>query len=335
MKLLRIVPDNTRFGFMRFRRVSFPFSAFLSVVSVLCFFFVSMNFGIDFTGGTLIEMQARAGKPDIAAVREAATDLGVGDLEVQEFGTTGEVSVRFGLQPVPAGATQIEREKVQQAALERVKGIFEKDYEFRRVEVVGPRVSGELVQSGTLGVVLSVLAVLVYLWFRFEWQFAIGAVIATLHDLVLTIGFFAISQIEFNMTSIAAILTIVGYSLNDTVVVFDRIRELLRKYKKMPTEELLDISMNSTLSRTVMTSVTTSLALLALVLFGGKVIQSFSWAMIFGVVIGTYSSIFIAAPVLIYLGVKTGGEAAPAAADVTAPSPQARRRQGPAESPAQ
>jgi preprotein translocase subunit SecF len=347
MKLLRIVPDNTKFGFMRFRRISFPFSALLSVVSVLCFFFVSMNFGIDFTGGTLIEMQAKTGKGDIAAVREAATDLSVGDVEVQEFGTNGEVSLRFGLQPVPAGATQIERERVQQAALERVKGVFEKDYDFRRVEVVGPRVSGELVQSGTLGVVLSVLAVLVYLWFRFEWQFAVGAVIATLHDLVLTIGFFAISQIEFNMTSIAAILTIVGYSLNDTVVVFDRIRELLRKYKRMPTEQLLDLSMNSTLSRTVMTSVTTSLALLALVMFGGKVIQSFSWAMIFGVVIGTYSSIFIAAPVLIYLGVKVSGEAA--AEDATAPSKAAkggagkdpaaatapRNRQGPAtQSPA-
>jgi preprotein translocase SecF subunit len=153
-------------------------------------------------------------------------------------------------------------------------------------------------------VVLSVLGVLVYLWFRFEWQFAVGAVIATLHDLVLTIGFFAITQIEFNMTSIAAILTIVGYSLNDTVVVFDRIRELLRKYKKMPIAQLLDLSINSTLSRTVMTSVTTSLALLALVLFGGAVISSFSYAMIFGVLIGTYSSIFIASPVLIYLGAR-------------------------------
>jgi preprotein translocase SecF subunit len=189
------------------------------------------------------------------------------------------VSLRFGLQP---GG-----EKGQQAVVERVRATFGKDYEFRRVEVVGPRVSGELVQSGILGVVLSIIAVLIYLWFRFEWQFAVGAVIATLHDLVLTMGFFAITQIEFNMTSIAAILTIVGYSLNDTVVVFDRIRELLRKYKKMPIAELLDLSINSTLSRTVMTSVTTSF---------------------FGVVIGTYSSIFIAAPVLIYLGARVSGD---------------------------
>jgi preprotein translocase subunit SecF len=328
MKLLRIVPDDTKFAFMRFRRVSFPFSALLSVVAIFCFFFVSMNFGIDFTGGTLIEMQARSGKADVAAVRATTEDLGVGDIEVQEFGEKGDVSLRFGLQP---GG-----EKGQQAALERVKQVFEKDYDFRRTEVVGPRVSGELVQSGTLGVVLSVVAVLVYLWFRFEWQFAVGAVIATLHDLVLTIGFFAITQIEFNMTSIAAILTIVGYSLNDTVVVFDRIRELLRKYKKMPTEELLNLSINSTLSRTVMTSVTTMLALLALVLFGGKVIESFSYAMMFGVVIGTYSSIFIAAPVLIYLGVRVSGEAPAEAPAAAAPARRAAKAKPgePGQSPA-
>ena len=300
MKLLRIVPDHTTFSFMRFRRYSFPFSAVLSVISVWAFFFISMNFGIDFTGGTLIEMQSRLGKSDISLVREAATDLAVGEVEVQEFGTQGGVSIRFGLQP---GG-----EKAQQAVMERVKTVFEKDYEFRRIEVVGPRVSGELVQSGTLGVVLSIGAVLVYLWFRFEWQFAVAAVIATLHDLVLTIGFFAISQIEFNMTSIAAILTIVGYSLNDTVVVFDRIRELLRRYKTMPPSDLLDLSINTTLSRTLMVSLATALALVALVIFGGSVIKSFSWAMFFGVIVGTYSSIFIAAPVLIYLGVRNAGE---------------------------
>ena len=301
MKLLRIIPDDTKFGFMNFRNISFPVSALLSVVSVVVFLWIGLNFGIDFTGGTLIEMKATSGHADIAKVRSATAALNLGDVEVQEFGNQGEVSLRFGLQP---GG-----DKGQQAVVEHVRSVFSADYEFRRVEVVGPRVSGELVQSGILGVVLSILAVLIYLWFRFEWQFAVGAVIATLHDLVLTIGFFAITQIEFNMTSIAAILTIVGYSLNDTVVVFDRIRELLRKYKRMPIAELLDLSINTTLSRTVMTSVTTSLALLALVLFGGSVIKSFSYAMIFGVVIGTYSSIFIAAPVLIYLGARIAAEA--------------------------
>ena len=298
MKLLRLFPDNTTFSFMRFRRFSFPFSAALSVATIVLFFTVSMNFGIDFTGGTLIEMQAKSGKVAIADVRKAAEGLGFGEPEVQEFGDKGEVSMRFGL--APGG------DAGQKAITDKVRATFNSDYDFRRIEVVGPRVSGELVQSGTIGVILSVLAVLVYLWFRFEWQFAVGAVIATLHDLILTIGFFCITRIEFNMTSIAAILTIVGYSLNDTVVVFDRIRELMRKYKKMPISALLDLALNQTLARTFLVSFTAALALLALVMFGGNVIASFSWAMLFGVIVGTYSSIFIAAPVLIYLGLKTG-----------------------------
>jgi preprotein translocase subunit SecF len=222
--------------------------------------------------------------------------------------------VRFGLQP---GG-----EQGQQAVIGKIRGAFEQNYEFRRTEVVGPRVSGELVQAGTLGIVLSVLAVLVYLWIRFEWQFALGAVIATLHDLVLTVGFYAITGLEFNMTSTAAILTIVGFSLNDTVVVFDRIRELLRKYKRMPLEELIDLSINTTLSRTIVTAMTTFLALLALVIFGGPVISGFAWAMIFGVVVGTYSSVFIAAPVLIYLGLK---DSAMAQEDEPAPAAAARK----------
>jgi preprotein translocase SecF subunit len=189
---------------------------------------------------------------------------------------------------------------------------FSGDYEFRRVEVVGPRVSGELVQSGTLGIILSLIAIMAYLWFRFEWQFAVGAIVATLHDIVLTIGFFAITQIEFNMTSIAAILTIIGYSLNDTVVVYDRIRETMRKYKRMPLNDMLDKAMNDTLTRTIVTGLSTGLALIALALFGGEVLKSFSYAMIFGLVVGTYSSVFIAAPILIYLGLKQGGEVASA-----------------------
>ena len=299
MKLLRIVPDGTTFGFMRFRRISFPFSAALSVLSVILFLAVGMNFGIDFRGGTVMEMQAKSGLADLAELRHAAEGLKLGDVEVQGFGKPSDVIMRIGLQPGGDAA--------QQEAVAKVKAVLGDAYEYRRTEVVGPRVSGELVQSGTLGVVVAVLAVLVYLWFRFEWQFAVGAVIATLHDLVLTIGFFSITQLEFNMTSIAAILTIVGYSLNDTVVVLDRIREMMKKYKRMGISEMLDISINTTLSRTIMTSLTTFLALCALVAFGGQVIKSFSLAMMFGVVIGTYSSIFIAAPVLIYLGVKTEG----------------------------
>jgi preprotein translocase subunit SecF len=314
MKKLRLIPDDTRFGFMRFRRWSYPFSAVLSVLTIVLFFTVGLNFGIDFTGGTLIEMQAKSGRVDVSQVRNTMAQIVEGDVEVQEFGTQGGVSVRFGLQP---GG-----EQGQQAVIGKIRGAFEQNYEFRRTEVVGPRVSGELVQAGTLGIVLSVLAVLVYLWIRFEWQFALGAVIATLHDLVLTVGFYAITGLEFNMTSTAAILTIVGFSLNDTVVVFDRIRELLRKYKRMPLEELIDLSINTTLSRTIVTAMTTFLALLALVIFGGPVISGFAWAMIFGVVVGTYSSVFIAAPVLIYLGLK---DSAMAQEDEPAPAAAARK----------
>jgi preprotein translocase subunit SecF len=298
VKLLRIIPDGTDFKFMRFRLWSFPFSALLSIIAVVCFFALSMNFGIDFKGGTVIEMRSKTGALNIGEVRTVVDKLGFGEVEVQEFGGGGEFSMRFALQPGGDAA--------QQEVVKKVRAAFGDKFEERRVEVVGPRVSSELVQNGTIGVLLSLLAVLVYLWFRFEWEFALAAVIATMHDLLLTIGFFAISRIEFNMTSIAAVLTIVGYSLNDTVVIFDRIREMMRKYKKISTEDLLDLSINTTLARTVMVSFTAALALIALAFFGGTVIESFSLAMLFGVVVGTYSSIFIAAPVLIYLGLKVG-----------------------------
>lgn len=298
MKLLRLVPDNTRFGFMRFRAVSFPLSAIGSIVAVVAFLFVGMNVGIDFKGGTVVELQAKAERADVAAIRATAGGLALGDVEVQEFGGVRDVLLRVGLQP---GG-----DKAQADVVVRLRQAFADKYEFRKVEVVGPRVSEELVQNGTIGVLLSILVILIYLWFRYEWEFAVGAVIATMHDLVLTIGFYAVTQLQFDQTSIAAILTIIGYSLNDTVVVYDRVRELLRRYKKITIAEVLDLSMNSTLSRTVITSVTTILALIALAIFGGEAIRGFCLAMLFGVLIGTYSSIFIAAPILIYLGVRVG-----------------------------
>jgi preprotein translocase SecF subunit len=314
MKLLRIVPDNTKFGFMRFRRFSFPFSAIASIVSVVAFLWLGLNIGIDFKGGTVVELQARGDRANVALIREEANRLGFGDVEVQEFGGPREVLLRVGLQ---AGGDRAQAEVVV-----KLRQAFEKDYEFRKVEVVGPRVSQELVQNGTIGVLLAILTILVYLWFRYEWQFAVGAVIATMHDLVLTIGFFAVTQIQFDQTSIAAILTIIGYSLNDTVVVYDRVRELLRKYKKIKLFELLDLSMNSTLPRTVITSVTTILALIALSIFGGDAIWGFCVALLFGVLVGTYSSIFVAAPVLIYLGVRVGeGVGAEKPTDKTLPAP--------------
>ncbi|GGC55857.1 protein translocase subunit SecF [Chelatococcus reniformis] len=316
MRLLRIVPDNTRFRFVRFRRFSFPFSALVSLATAILLLTAGLHFGIDFTGGTLIELQARNGQGNAAQVREIAHGFGVGEVEVQEFGSEGGVSLRVPVQP---GG-----EQAQGAVVQKARAAFDKDYEFRRVETVGPRVSGELVQSGTLGVVLSILAVMAYLWFRFELQFAIGAIIGTMHDIVLTIGFFLITRIEFNMTSIAAILTIVGYSLNETVVVFDRTRELLRRYKSMPVEELLDLSVNSTLSRTAMTATTTALSLLALVLFGGDAIRDFAVVMLFGVIVCTYSAVFISSPSLIYLGVKASNRVAAEADQGAVKKPAAR-----------
>ena len=300
MKLLRLAPENTKFPFMRFRRVSYPFSAVLSIISVILFLTLGMNFGIDFSGGTLIELRAKSGVADIAKLRSIAEHMNVGDVEVQGFGSPSDVTLRFGVQHSESGGAT-----AQEAAVARIKAAIGDDYDFRRIEVVGPRVSSELVQSGTLGVVLAIIAVLCYLWFRFEWQFAVGAIIATMHDLLLTVGFFALTRLEFNTTSIAAILTIVGYSLNETVVVLDRIREMMRKYRKMPTDELIDLSVNAVLPRTIMTATTVFLALFSLVVFGGQVIRSFSIAMIWGIFVATYSSVFICSPMLIYLGLRS------------------------------
>jgi len=296
MKLLRLAPENTKFDFMRLRRVSYPMSALLSIVAVLLFFFVGMNFGIDFSGGTQVELRAKSGPADIAALRSTGESLGLGAVEVQRSGADTDAVMRVGIQPGGEAA--------QQNAINRMRQAFSANYEFRSVDAVGPRVSGELVQKGTLGIVVSILAVLTYLWFRFEWQFAVGAIIGTMHDLLLTVGFFCVTQLEFNTTSIAAILTIVGYSLNETVVVLDRIREVMRKYKRLSTAEIVNMSINAVLPRTIMTATTVFLALLALFFLGGHVIRSFSAAMIWGIFVATYSSIFICSPMLIYLGVR-------------------------------
>ena len=298
MKLLRIVPDDTKYPFMGWRRWSFPFSALLSVVSVAAFLILGMNVGIDFRGGSLFEMQAKSGKADISAIRTQVAGLNIGGAEIQAFGSEADVLVQVELQP--------DGEVGQKRVVEAMHATFDKDFDIRRTETVGPRVSSELVRDGTIGVLLALLCITIYLWFRFEWEFAVGAMVATMHDLVLTIGFYAIARLHFDQTSIAAILTIVGYSLNDTVVIYDRIREMMRKYKKMSVDEMMDIAVNATLSRSVVTHVTVLLALIGLVIFGGEVIRGFSLAMLFGVVVGTYSSVFIAAPILIYLGVKVG-----------------------------
>lgn len=301
MRLLRIVPDDTKFDFMRFRRISFPSSAVLSILAIFLYFYHGLNFGIDFVGGTLMEVQSKSGPANLAQMRTTLNGLGLGDVQLQQFGAPTDVLLRVAQQPGGEGA--------QQAAVAKVRQALGDSVEYRRVEVVGPRVSTELLAFGTLGLVLAILAILIYLWFRFEWQFALGAMIANVHDLVLTLGFMSITQIDFDLTSIAALLTILGYSLNDTVVIYDRIREMLRRYKRITMAELLNVSVNATLSRSIITHVTVTLALLALLLFGGQAIHSFTATMMFGVVlVGTYTSVFIAAPILIYLGVGTGRE---------------------------
>jgi preprotein translocase subunit SecF len=302
VKLLRIVPDDTKFDFMRFRRISFPLSALLSIAATLLFFFHGLNFGIDFRGGTLMEVQSKSGPADLAKMRSTLGELGLGEVQLQQFGAATDVLIRIAEQPGGDVA--------QQQAVAKVRGALGDQVDYRRVEVVGPRVSSELLSYGVVGLICAIGGILVYLWFRFEWQFALGAMIANVHDLVLTIGFMSLTQIDFDLTSIAALLTILGYSLNDTVVIYDRIREILRRYKKMPMADLLNASVNQTLSRSVITHVTVTLALLALLLFGGQAIHSFTATMMFGVVlVGTYTSIFIAAPILIYLGVGTGRDA--------------------------
>ena len=296
--LLRIVPDDTKFDFMRFRRISFPISALLSILAICLYFFHGLNFGIDFVGGTLIEVQSKSGPADLAKMRTTLGGLGVGEVQLQQFGGPENVLIRVAQQP---GG-----EQAQATAKTKVREALGNEVEIRREEVVGPRVSTELLAKSTIGLALAILAILVYLWFRFEWQFALGAMIANVHDLVLTIGYMSVTQIDFDLTSIAALLTILGYSLNDTVVIYDRIREMLRRYKRMSMPDLLNVSVNSTLSRSIITHATVTLALLALLFFGGHAIHSFVATMIFGVVlVGTYTSVFIAAPILIYLGVGT------------------------------
>ena len=291
--------SKSSIDFLKGKYIAFITSIILIILSIGLFFLNGLNFGIDFKGGTLIEIETQ-NKIEISEVRSSLNSLLLGDVQVQEFGSDKNLLIRIEQQQ---GGDQI-----QQNVLEIVKQKLTSDISeiinFRRTEVVGPKVSGELIQSGTIAIVLAVLAMLVYIWLRFEWQFSLGAVIALLHDVILTIGVFCLTQLEFNLPIIAAILTIVGYSMNDTVVVYDRVRENLRKFRSKEITSLLNLSINETLSRTIVTSVTTLLALVSLYIFGGEVIKGFTFAMIWGVLVGTYSSIFVAAPLLTYLDVK-------------------------------
>ena len=300
---LRLIPDDTHLPFMRWSRFGLPFSVVTILLSIVAVSVFGLNLGIDFKGGTLIEVQSTAPEADLADMRAKLEALNLGDVEVQGIGTSRDVLIRIATQPGGESAQQQAVARVQQA-------LGPADYTYRRVEVVGPRVSSELAWSGSLSILFTVVGILLYIWFRFEWQFGIAAVATLVHDVLVTLGFFAVLQLDFNLTSIAALLTILGYSLNDTVVVFDRVREILRRYKRLSMSEVFDVATNQTLARTAMTSATTLIALLALFFFGGPVLRSFTAAMIWGVVTGTYSSIFIGGPLLVYLGVRRHAEPA-------------------------
>ena len=293
MKGIRLVPDDTKIPFMRFSRYGYLLSGILCAASLLLFYFNGLNMGVDFKGGTVITIRTEQ-PANLDQLRSTINGLGLGSGELQEFGSPNDVLIRIG--------TQEGGEEAQQVAVNKIKEALGPGIDYRSVDVVGPKVSGELTQQGILAVVVALFLVLVYVWFRFEWQFALGAIASLMHDVILTIGLFSLLGLEFNLSIIAAILTIIGYSLNDTVVIYDRVREFLRKYKSMPFVDLMDFSINSVLPRTLMTSVSVLLALFALYIWGGEVISGFTFTMIWGVVVGTYSSFFIATPILLLLG---------------------------------
>jgi preprotein translocase SecF subunit len=292
---IHLIPPNTRIDFMRFHKITFAISVLMVVGSLLLIFGRGLNFGIDFAGGILMEVQTE-GPADLATMRQQLSGLGLGEVSLQQFGEPDEVLIRI--------QRQEGEEAAQQEAVNQVRGVLGDSVEYRRTETVGPKVGQELIEAAIWAVCLAALGILGYVWFRYEWQFGVNAVAALIHDTVTTVGLFALLGLEFNLTTVAAVLTIAGYSVNDTVVIYDRIRSELRRYKKMPLAELLNLAINETLPRTVMTSFLTLLSVFALYLFGGEVIRGFSLALIWGIMIGTYSTIYVAAPMLLYMNLR-------------------------------
>ena len=300
---LKLVPTGTKIDFFKLSSITFGASLIGMLAAIILFLTIGLNFGIDFRGGTTIRTDSKI-SVDVAKYRSVLSELDLGDISITEvFDPTkpdqNVAQIRIEQQEEEGSATVKTVEMVQKALR-----TIDNQMTFPSIESVGPKVSGELIKTAIIAVVTAIFAVLFYIWLRFEWQFSVGAVAALVHDIVLTIGIFSILQIKFDLAIIAALLTIVGYSLNDTVVVFDRVRENLRKYKKTELKDVLNLSINETLSRTVMTSVTTLLALISLFVLGGDVIRGFVFAMIWGVIVGTYSSVFIASNILLRLGVK-------------------------------
>lgn len=306
--LIKLLPNKTNFKWMKFAPVVAAVSALACAASLFFTIYPAtppcggLNCGVDFRGGTVLELSTVDGKPaDLGKIRETLSGQNLGDVQVQAFGSASDVLVRFEVKEAVNPTQAVEAIK---AELVQALGPLN----FPRTEVVGPKISGELFRNGVLALVLGIGMMMVYIWFRFGLTFGVGAAVALMHDVLLTFGLFAFTQMEFTLNAVAAILTIIGYSVNDTVVILDRIRENLRKYKKMPLRDVIDLSINETLSRTAITGVTGIMALTGLAVFGGEALFGFSVSMIFGIVVGTYSSFFIAAPVLLLLGVKRGEE---------------------------
>ena len=301
--MLRLISDNTTIKFIKLKALSFTFSGILSVLAILSVLFVGLNFGIDFKGGILLEVRT-GNNITISDIRSKISDLNIGEVSIQEFGAKSDYLIRVERQKGSDNAQQVAVEILKDA----LNKAFGKDIDYRRLEYVGPTVSKDLISDGVMAIFFAIMAMLAYIWFRFELPFAIGAIVALLHDIILTLGVFSILGLEFNLSTVAAILLIIGYSMNDTVVVYDRIRENLRKFKKMELKELLDKSINETLSRTINTTITTMLALGALYLIGGQIISDFAFAMLWGIIVGTYSSIFIASTILMFLNIRRSKE---------------------------
>ena len=301
MKLIRLIPSNTNFDFLKFKKVAFLFSSLIILGTLLSLLLNSLNYGIDFKGGILLELRAKnLNVAKVDDLRNKISSLNVGEISIQKFGKETDFLVRIQKQDGD--------ESNQIKIIDKVKEITSKDYDIRRSEFVGPVVGDELKYSGILAVCLALLAIMIYIWFRFEWQFSIAAIIALSHDVFSTVGLFSVLQLEFNLATIAAILTTAGYSINDTVVIFDRVRENLRRYKSKDHYFIYNKSINETLSRTVMTSVTTLIALFIIFFFGGAVLSDFALAMIWGVLIGTFSSIFVAVSILTFFNINKGDQ---------------------------
>jgi preprotein translocase subunit SecF len=309
MRSFRLIPDDTRIAFVRYEYWAYAFSGALILLTLVLLPTKGFNYGIDFRGGILIEVGMPGPAGELAAMRSTLGSLGLGEVALQQFGDAATVLIRIERQPGGEAGQLAAVNKVKATLAER----FGASISYRRVEFVGPKVSEDLLWNSAQAMLYATIAILVYIWLRFEWQFAIGAILALVHDAVTTLGLFSLLELEFNLTTVAAILTIIGYSTNDTVVIYDRVRENLRKYKAMPLPDLIDRSINETLARTVMTSLTTLLALLALVLFGGPVIRDFTIAMIWGVVVGSYSTVYVASPIVLHLNLRREPAPQPAA----------------------